>query len=149
MYWYVCVIKGFCGDAAPIAAAPTTQIVTPQDTWASVTAEPLIVYFGVNGDNVITEGVEEKLRAIVAYMQANPSARIAITGHTNIHSSNAYTYSLGMQRALKLKALLASYGAPQAAITVNSRGQSQLAAPATTEANQALNRRAVISIINN
>jgi outer membrane protein OmpA-like peptidoglycan-associated protein len=151
-YWYMCNIKGVCdvSMAAPVAEAPSImKEATPNATWKQVAADPLVVYFGADGDNILTEGVDAKLKDIVAYMQQNPSAKIAITGHTNAHSDNAYTVRLGQQRADKLKELLVSYGASADAITTNSRGQSQLAAPATTEEGQALNRRAVVSIISN
>jgi outer membrane protein OmpA-like peptidoglycan-associated protein len=154
-YWYMCKIKGVCdmSMAAPVAEAPIAQpavkavVVTPVTAWNEVAAEPLVVYFGADGDNVLTEGVDAKLKAIVAYMQQNGGARISVTGHTNVHSNNEYTMKLGQSRADKLKSLLVSYGAPTSAIETNSRGQSMLAAPATTQAGQALNRRAVVSII--
>jgi peptidoglycan-associated lipoprotein len=148
----MCKIKNVCdmSMAAPMVEAPAvTTPATPIATWKQVTVEPLVVYFGADGDNVLTEGVEQKLKDIVTYMQQNPTARIAVTGHTNVHSNNEYTEKLGKQRADKLKELLVSYGASAAAITTNSRGQTQLAAPATTAEGQALNRRAIVSVIAN
>ncbi len=149
-YWYMCTIKGVCSAQTKVPQVVSMPLpVTPEGTWESLTQDPLIVYFGVNNDNVLTEDVEPKLRAVVAYMQAHPSAHIAVTGHTNVHRDDAYTVRLGKERAEKVKELLVTYGASPAAIQTFSRGQYVLAAPATTAENQALNRRAVISVISN
>ena len=149
-YWYMCIIKGLCSNTAPVQQIVTEQQpITPQSTWEGMERDPLIVYFGINNDDVLTDDVEPRLRAIVAYMQTHPSAQIAITGHTNVHRDDAYTVRLGKERAEKVKELLVSYGASPASIITFSRGQYVLAAPATTPENQALNRRAVISVISN
>ncbi len=144
----MCTIKGLCAETQNTPQTVTDlEPVTPQGAWESLARDPLIVYFGANNDNVLTEDIAPKLRAVVAYMQAHPSAQIAITGHTNVHRDDAYTVRLGKERAEKVKELLVSYGASPAAIITFSRGQYVLAAPATTAENQALNRRAVISVI--
>lgn len=149
-YWYMCTIKGLCTSAQNTAEIVSEQPpATPQSVWESVAREPLLVYFGINNDNILTEDVEPKLRAVVAYLQTHPSAQIAITGHTNVHRNDAYTVRLGKERAEKVKELLVSYGASPTSIITFSRGQYVLAAPATTPENQALNRRAVISVISN
>ncbi|MFZ2593801.1 MAG: OmpA family protein [Minisyncoccia bacterium] len=171
-YWYTCNIKYLCkntpiapvvsvntsvpnmpvvlGDttSTEVSGTPAESLVrqTPEATWNALIANPVLVYFGVNNDNVITENVDSVLKNIVSYLSQNEGQRIVVTGHTNAHPNDAYAVALGLERAHKVKELLVSYGAPASAILVASLGDTQLAAPATTLANQALNRRAVISV---
>lgn len=149
-YWYMCTIKGVCTNTQGVPIASTlTPSLTPQETWDSVAKDPLIVYFGAQGDTILTADVDVTLKNIAEYMKEHPTAQIAITGHTNIHKDDAFTIQLGKSRAEKIRELLVSYGASSTAIFTYSRGQYVLAAPATTAENQALNRRAVVSIIHN
>lgn len=147
-YWYMCIIKGVCATAnAPVVS--TIPRPTSQETWDAVSVEPLLVYFAANGDDILLSEVESSLKNIATYMKEHPSAQIAITGHTNMHKDDAFTVQLGKDRAEKVKELLVMYGATPSSIYTYSRGQYVLAAPVTTPENQALNRRAVISIIRN
>ncbi len=71
----------------------------PQQTWDSVSKDPLLVYFGANGDDILLSEVELSLKNIAAYMKEHSSAQIAITGHTNMHTDDAFTVQLGKSRA--------------------------------------------------
>lgn len=147
-YWYMCIIKGVCTEVrTPVVS--TIPLETPQETWDSVSVDPLLVYFAANDDDILLSEVEYSLNNIARYMKEHPSAQIAITGHTNMHKDDAFTVQLGKDRAEKVKELLVMYGATPSSIYTYSRGQYVLAAPVTTPENQALNRRAVISIIRN
>lgn len=141
-YWYTCQIKYLCN-------APKESLTTVDTgkVWNEVKAQPLTVYFGTDSDNILTVGVDEKLKAIVAYLKANTEAKILITGHTNYHRDIQYTEKLGMQRAEKLKELLISYGAPTASIGTETKGQRQTVAAYSNKDAANLNRRAIISII--
>lgn len=144
-YWYTCNIKYLC--------APTDNtnvpIATTNYTWTELAAKPLTVYFGPNTDNISTEGVEQKLKDIVAYLQTNKDAKINITGHTNYHKNISFTEKLGQERADKLKSLLMSYGASSESIITTTKGQRETIARYGDKNAEKLNRRAVISIINN
>lgn len=150
-YWYTCITKGLCkgmnvpGMSIPSVSVPGLAGIT--DTWNQVKAEPLTVYFSPDSDNVLTTGVDEKLKNIVEYMKQNPDAKISITGHTNYHKDVAYTEKLGLVRAEKLKALLVSYGADAARISTTSMGQRQTVVPYSDKNAANLNRRAVLSIV--
>jgi outer membrane protein OmpA-like peptidoglycan-associated protein len=150
-YWYTCITKGLCKDMSlpgisiPSMSVPAITAIT--DTWNKVKAEPLTVYFAADSDNVLTEGVDEKLKNIVEYMKQNENAKISIAGHTNYHKDVVYTEKLGLVRAEKLKSLLVSYGAPAERISTVSKGQRETVAPYTDPEAHNKNRRAVLSIV--
>lgn len=150
-YWYTCITKGLCKDmnipgmSVPSMSIPDLADIT--DTWNKVKAEPLTVYFSADSDNVLTEGVDEKLKNIVEYMKQNENAKISIAGHTNYHKDVPYTEKLGLVRAEKLKSLLVSYGADPARVATISMGQRQTVAPYSDKNAANLNRRAVLSIV--
>lgn len=156
-YWYACLCMHACGprmpreevrQETPAVVTPAAPVVaTAASTWAEVTAKPIVLYFKVNSDEAITENVATKLADIVSYMKANPTSQITVTGHTNVHSSQAYTNKLGLERAEATKQMLVSLGAPAAQIFTQSKGQTQLAASSKTAEGRYLNRRVVISVI--
>jgi OmpA-OmpF porin, OOP family len=158
-YWYVCEIRQFCeadkdvkvekrelNALAPIPAYGI-PVHTADATWQEVIAAPLVVHFAANSDRVLTEEVEAKLTDIVAYMQTNKDAKILVTGHTNVHSSSAYTDALGKTRAEKVKELLVAQGAPAGSIATSSMGQREIVGSPATAEGRYENRRAVISVI--
>ncbi len=142
-YWYTCNIKYLCAAKSDTSAPK----VTMDNTWTELKSKPLTVYFGPNTDNVLTEGVDQKLKDIVAYLQKNKSAKINITGHTNYHRNIPFTEKLGLDRANKLKALLVSYGASRESIATVSKGQRETVARYGDKNAENLNRRAIINII--
>ena len=133
-YWYTCYIKYACTVTAPIAVAHYEM-------------QPLVVYFGADSDNILTEGIDANLHKTAEYLAQVSGTRVRITGHTNVHSNHAYTDTLGLERAEKVEALLVSYGAPAGSIETVSKGQDELAASPTTQEAQSLNRRAIITEI--
>lgn len=147
-YWYVCVLKNLCdsGMRMPVVTVPITT--APVDTtWNELVAKPLTIYFAANSDKMLTTDIDKKLADIVAYMQANPTAKILVTGHTNVHKSNAYTDALGLARANAAKAELVGMGVGADQIMTESKGQTQLAASPKTAEGRYLNRRVVISVV--
>lgn len=150
-WWYVCVLRHTCAPRherrIDMKPAVLPQAPQPANTWAEVTAKPLTLYFEANSDKVLTQDVATKLTDIVTYMKAQPSAKIMLTGHTNVHSSQAYTNQLGLTRAQAVKDMLVSLGAPADQIMVESKGQTELAASPATAEGRYLNRRVVVSVV--
>ncbi len=143
-YWYTCNIKYLCEAKGNIS----TPMMAVDNTWAQLRAKPLTVYFGPDSDNILTGNVEQNLKEIVAYLQKNKTAKIDITGHTNYHKNIPYSEKLGLDRANKLKSLLVSLGANADSIVTHSKGQRETVARYGDKNAENLNRRAVISIIN-
>jgi outer membrane protein OmpA-like peptidoglycan-associated protein len=150
-YWYVCELKNLCLDNDRDMHMPTVVVpgtpATPGSTWANLSAQPLVVYFQANSDQMLTTDIASELTEIVAYMKAHPSAQILVTGHTNVHSSQSYTEQLGLTRANAAKAELVALGVSGDQIVTESKGQRELAASPATAEGRYLNRRVVISVV--
>ena len=81
-------------------------------------------------------------------MKADKSIKVLITGHTDNTGDAAKNLNYyGVKRAEALKNYMVSQGVSADQITCESKGQTQPAAPNTTKANRALNRRAHITIL--
>jgi outer membrane protein OmpA-like peptidoglycan-associated protein len=149
-YWFTCVFMSTCSvPEMKVADKMVTPapVTTPTATWADISANPITLYFEANSDKALTQDVDAKLADMVNYMKANPTAQVMVTGHTNTHSSQAYTNQLGLERANATKDMLVALGAPSGQIVTESKGQTQLAASPVTAEGRYLNRRVVISVI--
>ena len=87
------------------------------------------------------------LDAKLAFLQANPSIRIRVAGHTDERGSDEYNIALGMRRAAAAKRYLVDLGIADGRIAVVSFGEERPLNPESTEAAWAQNRRDEFEII--
>lgn len=82
-----------------------------------------------------------ELEKIVAFMQANPSAEIELSGHTSSEGDYAMNKSLSYKRVKACKDYIVSKGISEARIMAVGFGPDKPVAPNDTESNRAKNRR--------
>ena len=87
------------------------------------------------------------LDAKLAFLQANPSVRIRVAGHTDERGSDEYNIALGMRRAAAAKRYLVDLGIADERIAVVSFGEERPLNVESTEAAWAQNRRDEFEII--
>lgn len=87
------------------------------------------------------------LDAKLAFLQANPSIRIRIAGHTDERGSDEYNIALGMRRAAAAKRYLVDLGIPDGRIAVVSFGEERPLNAESSESAWAQNRRDEFEII--
>jgi OmpA-OmpF porin, OOP family len=147
--------------ACDILRACNTQKGVPERTQKTVTERtvplresvdshvfsPLTINFGINGDRILTEDVDQKLDQVLSYARAYPEDRIVVSGYTNTHSDTTFTDALGLSRAERIKNMLTSRGVSESQITTVSFGQRDLAGDPTTEEGRAKNRRVVVTAV--
>lgn len=107
-------------------------------------ANPNAVYFGFDSSEIDGQG-QAVLNQQAQFLQANPSARVAIAGHTDERGSREYNLALGERRAQAAQAYLATSGVSASRMEAISYGEDQPADPGHDEAAWAKNRRAEIS----
>lgn len=90
----------------------------------------------------LTDAAKSLLVAKAQVMQATPTARIRITGHTDDRGSSEYNLALGLRRAAEAKAFLVANGVDASHIEISSMGEEQPAVQGDDEAAWAKNRRA-------
>jgi outer membrane protein OmpA-like peptidoglycan-associated protein len=168
--WYTCSIKGACDAPQKVQTetaqeikeikkeVPKVKSVTPEKVVATpaVTTpkkvvqkeypmETFTVYFAPNTPGIL-EGVNDKMQQTADYLNNVAGSKILITGHTNVHSDHAFTNQLGKTRAEKVKQILVNqYKVSPSSISIESKGQTELAADPKTDEAAELNRRAIIT----
>ncbi len=78
--------------------------------------------------------------SLQTFLSENPSQSVRIIGHTDDDGNELYNETLGRKRANSAKVFLQKMGIKNK-IIISSMGESQPAAPNTTEANKQKNRR--------
>jgi peptidoglycan-associated lipoprotein len=86
------------------------------------------------------------LDAKIPILQANPSVRIRVAGHTDERGSDEYNLALGQRRAATVKRYLIDHGIADARIETISYGEERPVAQGSDESAYAQNRRAEFEI---
>lgn len=88
-----------------------------------------------------------RLDAKIPLLNANPSLRLRVAGHTDSRGSDEYNMALGQRRAASAKRYLTQHGIDQGRIETVSFGEERPVASGTDEESMAQNRRAEFEII--
>jgi len=94
----------------------------------------------------LDEDARSIARAKAVWMAANPDVAVRIEGHCDQAGTPAYNMTLGRQRALAVKAYLASLGIAETRMTEISLGESVPITNAPGKAAARLNRRVQFAI---
>ena len=129
---------GVPGGVGCAVVTNSTSVITAAD------GNPNAVYFGFDSSEIDAQG-QAVLNQQAQFLQANPSARVAIAGHTDERGSREYNLALGERRAQAAQAYLATSGVSASRMEAISYGEDQPADPGHDESAWAKNRRAEIS----
>jgi len=88
-----------------------------------------------------------ELDKVVAFLQANPKAEIALSGHTSSEGDAALNRSLSYRRVKACKDYIVSKGIDLGRIVAEGFGPDRPVAPNDTEANRAKNRRVEMRVV--
>ena len=88
-----------------------------------------------------------ELDKVVAFLQANPKAEIALSGHTSSEGDAALNRSLSYRRVKACKDYIVSKGIDLGRIVAEGFGPDRPSAPNDTEANRAKNRRVEMRVV--
>jgi outer membrane protein OmpA-like peptidoglycan-associated protein len=108
-------------------------------------AEPreLTILFVFNGYR-LTDLDHGRLDQVVQDMQQDPQLTATVVGHTDSQGPESFNQQLGMQRAQMVADYLTSQGIAADRLTLDSRGETEPAAPNGTREGRQANRRAVV-----
>lgn len=108
-------------------------------------AEGKLVTYGIRfetGSDVVLPDSAPILRQIAAYLAANASVRLRITGHTDNVGSTASNLDLSKRRAASVaKVLAAQFGVAAARFETDGKGDTQSVASNAKPEGRAMNRR--------
>lgn len=131
---------------APVAAPEPTVIVDQPPSRAaqqSVTFED--VHFALDRYQLRPEA-RVTLDGAVKTLQADPTLRVQIEGHTCNIGTAEYNLALGQKRANAVRDYLVAHGVDQARLTTVSYGEEKPAYDNSREETRRLNRRAVLTV---
>ena len=132
--------------APPAAAAtPPSPAVAAAPAAAPAAPPEGPVYFDYDAATLRDDG-QEKLRALATWLQANPGARVHVTGHADERGTPEYNLALGDQRARAVHDYLVRLGVAPARLRASSRGEEQPATQGGSEDAWAKNRRAELEL---
>jgi len=126
----------------PVAAAPP-----PPPPAAPPPAPPkqFVVYFEFDKSNLTPEGAKVVQDAAAAY-KATGSARIAVTGYTDLAGTQQYNLGLSKRRADTVRGALVKAGVPDGVIAEAWRGKENPAVPTPDGVREPRNRRVEIAL---
>lgn len=127
------------------------QPVTPEAVRAEaqkkLDAINATVYFAFSGTKAqFDEKTDDAIKAICAAMQADPTLKVTIYGHTDKVGSAKVNRKYGLKRARALKRYMVKLGAPSQNIQCVSKGESDPVADNNTREGRKLNRRATVEL---
>ena len=94
----------------------------------------------------INDAAQAVINQVIADFNANRSAAVSVTGHTDRAGSDAYNEQLSERRADAVREALIAGGVPAEAITTAWKGESENAVPTEDGVKEQANRRAEIII---
>jgi OOP family OmpA-OmpF porin len=133
--------KGPPPPPPPVAAAPPPPPAPPPPA----PARQFVVYFEFDKSDLTPEGARVVLDAANAYKQTG-SARIAVTGYTDLSGTQRYNLALSKRRADTVRGALVRDGVPDGAIAEAWRGKENPAVPTPDGVREPRNRRVEIML---
>ena len=104
------------------------------------------VYFAGDGYG-LDANAQRTLTAQARWLRANPAIAVRIEGHSDLRSTRDHSLAIGERRADAVRDFLVLQGIPAAQISMISWGKERPAVEGSSEASQALNRRAVTTLM--
>jgi OmpA-OmpF porin, OOP family len=104
-----------------------------------------VVYFEWDRAD-INSAAQQVINEAVAYARSGRPTRVALVGHTDTSGSAAYNQRLSERRARVVADALVAGGISSSIITLEGRGQNDLARPTADGVREPLNRRTEITI---
>jgi outer membrane protein OmpA-like peptidoglycan-associated protein len=123
----------------PVAAAPPP----PPAPLPPAPPRQFVVYFEFDKSDLTPEGAKVVLDAAATYKQTG-SARIAVTGYTDLAGTQRYNLALSKRRADTVRSALVRQGVPDGAIAEAWRGKENPAVPTPDGVREPRNRRVEI-----
>ncbi|MEO8115504.1 MAG: OmpA family protein, partial [Phenylobacterium sp.] len=103
------------------------------------------VYFPFD-QYVLTPEAQTVVSEAAQYAQAGGATRVVVVGHTDSSGSPAYNVRLSERRAKAVADALVGLGVNQTALSVDWKGEKELAVPTPDGTKEPLNRRSTIDI---
>lgn len=120
----------------------------PTDRKVIETKDKALIYFDYNAtQKKLDPAIDGYLKRLSERLKQNASEKVIITGHTDSDGDADANFRLGDRRAKTVRDILVRYGINRARVTTQSKGQTEPVESNDTKTGKALNRRAVVQVI--
>jgi outer membrane protein OmpA-like peptidoglycan-associated protein len=138
------------GRRAPSAPAPLDASEVEKqfgDTLSSLPLPPqaFTLYFRLESDE-LTDESRVLLPGVLKAVASRPAPEVGVVGHTDTTGDPRSNYALGLDRANRVRTLLAGAGVDSSLIDVSSHGESDLRVSTADDVLEPRNRRVEISV---
>jgi outer membrane protein OmpA-like peptidoglycan-associated protein len=130
---------------APLDAASIEKLFGPTLAGLPMAPEAFTLYFRLESDE-LTDESQALLPGVLKAVGGRPAPEIGVVGHTDTSGLPASNYTLGLERASRVRTLLIAAGVDASLIDVSSLGESDLRVPTADGVVEARNRRVEISV---
>jgi len=140
---------------APMMAPPPppAPVAPPPPPPAPVAVAPVpsnnkqfVVYFRFDRSN-LTKDAEAVVQAAADYTKTGPVSKVLVTGYTDTSGSKAYNMKLSERRAKSTAKGLAAAGVDKSKLSLDWKGENDLAVPTADGVKEPANRRSTIDIM--
>ena len=129
----------------PPPVTPPPPRPAPPPPPPAPTARQFVVYFDWDRSNLTAEASSVVTQA-ANYAKSGRPTRILVVGHADTSGSAAYNVGLSNRRARTVADALVAQGVNGGVISLDGKGETQLARPTADGVREPLNRRATIDI---
>jgi outer membrane protein OmpA-like peptidoglycan-associated protein len=129
---------------APVMAPPPPAPVAPAPAPSNV--KQFVVYFRFDRSN-LTKDAEAVVKAAADYSKTGSVSKVLVTGYTDTSGSSAYNMKLSERRAKSTAKGLAAHGVDKSKLSLDWKGENDLAVPTPDGTKEPANRRSTIDIM--
>jgi len=130
----------------PAPPPPPPMTPTPEATApAPSNSKTFVVYFRFDRSN-LTKDAEAVIKAAADYSHTGPVSKVLVTGYTDTSGSKAYNMKLSERRAKSTAKGLAAAGVDKSKLSLDWKGEDNLAVPTADGVKEPSNRRSTIDI---
>jgi outer membrane protein OmpA-like peptidoglycan-associated protein len=104
-----------------------------------------VVYFPFD-QYILTPEAQAVVQQAADYAKGGNASKIVVVGHTDTSGSDKYNQKLSERRAKAVADGLVSLGVPATTLSVDWKGEKDLAVPTKDGVKEPLNRRSTVSI---
>jgi outer membrane protein OmpA-like peptidoglycan-associated protein len=138
------------GRRAPSPAAVLDAATIEREFGATLANLPMApetftLYFRLESDE-LTDESRLLLPGVLKAVAGRPAPEVGVVGHTDTMGETSLNYTLGLERATRVRQLLIGAGVDATLIDVSSLGESDLRVPTRDNIAEPRNRRVEISV---
>ncbi|MGZ3298105.1 MAG: OmpA family protein, partial [Asticcacaulis sp.] len=126
----------------PVAVTPAPPMAAP----AATSSRQFVVYFRFNRSS-LTKDAQAVIHSAADYANTGKASKVVVVGYTDTSGSRAYNMKLSERRARSTAKALVADGVPKSVMSLDWKGEDNLAVPTKDGVKEPANRRSTIDVM--